>query len=345
MEQLTPLERVKRVVNGELPDRVPVIPGVGHQYVTALTGIPIPELVSDPRKMSTAVLMTWKRHGYDAIGPITYAALGADQMGCKVIIENHRVIGTKEPALKSPSDFKELQMPDPTRDGNLPVVLECERILKADVGKNLPVGGGFEGPFSFAGMLRGLKEFFSDLILHTDFARQLVEFSTDFLLDWGRAQIELGGVDSLTIFEPTASPAVVSPKIFEQLSFPYLKKLIAEFKNYGVGTTLHICGNTTPILKRMVETGASTLSLENQVNLAEAKAITENKVCVSGNVDSFRLALGPRDEILQTAKQCVLETKPGGRFILSSACEVPMNTPPENLDALIQAAREFGRYE
>jgi uroporphyrinogen-III decarboxylase len=94
----------------------------------------------------------------------------------------------------------------------------------------------------------------------------------------------------------------------------------------------------------MAETGASTLSLESEVNLAEAKRITENKVCVSGNIDSFKLAFSPKEEVFQMAKACVLETSPGGRFILSSSCEVTANTPPENLDALIQAAEEYGKY-
>jgi uroporphyrinogen decarboxylase len=32
-------------------------------------------------------------------------------------------------------------------------------------------------------------------------------------------------------------------------------------------------------------------------------------------------------------------------FILGSGCEVPINTPPENIDALIMAARKYGRYD
>jgi uroporphyrinogen decarboxylase len=81
------------------------------------------------------------------------------------------------------------------------------------------------------------------------------------------------------------------------------------------------------------------------VNLVEAKRITENKVCISGNIDSFKLAFSSREEVMQLVKTCISKTAPGGHFILSSSCEVTMNTPPENIDALIQAANEFGKYE
>ncbi len=344
MKDMTPLERVLRTVRGELPDRVPVIPGVGHQYISAFTRIPLPKLVSDPNKMAEGVLATWRRHGYDAIGAVTYASLGADEMGCKVIIEDGHVIFAKEPAIKNYSDLKNLRIPDPRKDGRMPVVLECQRILREKTEGTISVGGGFQGPLSFAAILRGPKDFLLDLIRNPGFCKEVVEFSTEFLMEWGKAQIEVGGVKSLMIFEPTASPQVVSPARFEEYSFPYLRRLIAEFKRLGAGVILHICGNTKPILKKMAETGASTLSLESEVNLAEAKRITENKVCVSGNIDSFKLAFSPKEEVFQMAKACVLETSPGGRFILSSSCEVTANTPPENLDALIQAAEEYGKY-
>jgi uroporphyrinogen-III decarboxylase len=48
------------------------------------------------------------------------------------------------------------------------------------------------------------------------------------------------------------------------------------------------------------------------------------------------------EEIYQESCRCIEKAARSGRFTLSSSCEVPYETPPENIDAMVRAAREFG---
>jgi uroporphyrinogen decarboxylase len=82
------------------------------------------------------------------------------------------------------------------------------------------------------------------------------------------------------------------------------------------------------------------------VNLAEAKEVAGHRVVLLGNVVPANLLNNTPEQIDAEAKaicESMLDAPAG--FILGSGCEVPINTPPENLDALIMAARKYGRYD
>jgi uroporphyrinogen decarboxylase len=68
-------------------------------------------------------------------------------------------------------------------------------------------------------------------------------------------------------------------------------------------------------------------------------------------MEDFLMDLTDEDEhenahrLLEICRQLIALWKPGGRFILNAGCAIPPGTPPENIRALVQAAREFGSYE
>src|ERR1039458_777469 len=64
-----------------------------------------------------------------------------------------------------------------------------------------------------------------------------------------------------------------------------------------------------------------------------------------GNIDpSGVLANGTVEEVREATRQLISTWKPGGRFILNSGCAIPPTTPPENIRAMIETARECGEY-
>jgi uroporphyrinogen-III decarboxylase len=56
------------------------------------------------------------------------------------------------------------------------------------------------------------------------------------------------------------------------------------------------------------------------------------------------IARGTPAQIRETTRELIAVWKPGGNFILNSGCAIPASTPPENLHAFMQAARDFGTY-
>jgi len=64
-----------------------------------------------------------------------------------------------------------------------------------------------------------------------------------------------------------------------------------------------------------------------------------------GNVDpSGVMALGTPEQVLEESRRAIEVLGKHGRFILSPGCTLPATTPPENVEAMMEAARSFGQY-
>jgi uroporphyrinogen decarboxylase len=140
---------------------------------------------------------------------------------------------------------------------------------------------------------------------------------------------------------------MISPKQFREFALPYLTEVVGKITALsGAAPSLHICGNTSKIWPEMTDTGVSILSLDDAVDLAEAKALVGDRVALLGNVrPTASMYLGTPDDVRANALECLAKgwDNPKG-YILGLGCGLPIDTKPENIHALVNAAREFGRW-
>jgi uroporphyrinogen decarboxylase len=333
------LERLIASSKGQKLDCVPVAPGIGH-YAAMIARQPMTKVAWDPELMAGVVIQSIERHGHDSCSPITDYGLGTESMGSRVIIRDWEQTYVGDFPVTSDSDITRLKLPNPLADGRMPVIIHCEQILMEKLGDHIGINGGLSGPLSFATNLRGPQQIIFDLVRKPKLVHQLLEISLEATKSFGEAQIVHGGVKTINIYEPMC--ALISNQMVEEFSFEYLEKLILHLKGLGALILLHICNNSTRLLNRMVEIGSNILSLDVQVDLAEAKKIVAGRASISGNVTSWNLAMLSPEEIYEESCRCIEKAAEGGRYTLGSSCEVPMETPAENIDAMVRAAREFG---
>jgi uroporphyrinogen decarboxylase len=333
------LERLIAAGSGEPIDCIPVAPGIGH-YSAYQARQPMTEVAFNPELMADVVLKSLERHGYDSCSPITDYGIGTESMGSTAVVRDWEQTFVADFAVKSRADVARLRLPDPLRDGRMPVVLECERILVEKVGKVAGVNGGLAGPLSFAANLRGPQQILYDVLEDRPLVTELVQISLEAVKSFGEAQIIHGGVKTVNVYEPITT--LISTAAGDEFSFPYLEELIRHLHGLGAKVLLHICNDTTRLLERMVKVGADILSLDVQVDLGRAKQVAGARASVSGNVATHNLAMAGPDAIYAEACRCIERAGAGGRYTLSSSCEVPIETPAENIDAMVRAARVFG---
>ncbi len=333
------LERLIASGKGQPLDCVPVAPGIGH-YAAIKAGQPMTKVAWDPALMAEVVLRSVQRHGHDSCSPITDYGHGTESMGSRAVIREWEQTYVTDFAVQCEADLARLKLPDPCRDGRMPVIIECEQILVATIGDRVGINGGLSGPLSFAANLRGPQQLLYDMLDRPALVHRLLGLGLEATQAFGAAQIERGGVKTVNIYEPMAT--MISNRMVEEFSFHYLEQLIRHLKARGSLVLLHICNDTTRLLNRMVEIGADILSLDVQVDLAEAKRIVAGRAGISGNVATWDLARRSPDEIYAQACRCIEQAAAGGRYTLGSSCEVPYETPEANIDAMVRAAREFG---
>jgi MtaA/CmuA family methyltransferase len=165
----------------------------------------------------------------------------------------------------------------------------------------------------------------------------LLDKVTTFLLKFANALVE-HGANAIFLPEPTASAAMISPTMFRQFVLPSLLKIT---QNLTVPCILHICGDTSPTLKAMGESGAKVLSLDQCMDLSSSRKVLKDAV-LGGNVDPINaLLLGSQEQVTKNTLNC-LRTAGTERFVLMSGCGVPPNTPLENVKIMIKTAKEYG---
>ncbi|MDP2233457.1 MAG: uroporphyrinogen decarboxylase family protein, partial [Actinomycetota bacterium] len=268
----------------------------------------------------------------------------AEAMGTKMKFFDEDAPQIDEFLLEDGYDFSKIRMPDPEKDGRLPVYLEAVSHAVAEIGDQVVVAAVLGGPFTTAAALRPLDVMSRELYKDKEHVHELLEICLQANLAFIDGIMAHGGLP--IIVEPIGSASLVSPRHFTEFVAPYLKRVADHLHAKGAPlAALHICGKTKPNWEAMLEADFDLWSLD-AVNLAEAKEVAGHRVVLLGNVVPANLLNNTAEEIDEEARgicQGMLDAPRG--FILGSGCEVPINTPPENLDALIMAARKYGRYD
>lgn len=139
--------------------------------------------------------------------------------------------------------------------------------------------------------------------------------------------------------------------IFRQLTFPAVKRTIELASAAGMMTHVHSCGPEAALVKIMAEETDLTVidPLEippmGDCNLAELKRLYGDKITLKGNLHTTNVMLrGTPEDVVAASRKAIDEAAEGGRFILSTGDQCGRDTPEENLFAMVQTAREYGRY-
>jgi Uroporphyrinogen decarboxylase (URO-D) len=149
------------------------------------------------------------------------------------------------------------------------------------------------------------------------------------------------------IFMPSLkfSTSFVNPKIFEKIQWPYYKEMAEAYTKAGFKVILHLDGDWGPLLDHFTDLTPKMYVMELDVtDMKLAKKVVGKTMCIKGMVDPMTLARGTVKEIEIECKQFIDDCASGGGFILSSGCEAPPDTKPENIKMMIKCAQEYGKY-
>jgi uroporphyrinogen decarboxylase len=349
---LTSLERVIKAVRFEEPDTIPVGPMIGN-HSAILSGIPLKKYYTEAASTAKAQYVAWETYHQDialALSDNYYIAQG---FGCVAEYHDDTTPTIRKTALSDIRDVGRLRIPDPRRDGRMPVYLEALERLNAMLKGQVCVRGTGTGPFSLAGHLLGINNFLVCLAEaeylekqdRQEWITELMEKTSDALIDFCKAQFE-AGANIVQCGDSLASNDVISPRMYQKYAFPYEKKVFEALspwkKERGRFTLLHICGNNTKVLDLIAQTGADIFEVDYKMELAFCREKTNGKMCLMGNLDPVGVLLAGTPEIVAIeSENCLRKAGGGGGFILGSGCEVPPMTPPENLKAMVLSARRF----
>lgn len=351
---MTSRERFLAAARGNKPDRVPVAPYNGN-FGATFAGIPISIYNTNPVRMAEAHIKTCEAFNYDVAVAQSDNYYIAQGFGCIINQPYDTTPNLVQPAVSTLDEIGKLKVPDPYKDGRMPVYLEAVNRLRTHFGDEVAVRGPGTGPFSLASYLMGgTSEFLMEIATaesEEDRVKErqlleLMEISSLGLIEFLKALLEAGS-DTIQAGDSLASLSMISPAIYEKYVYPYERKVFSAMEPFarkkGAVSILHICGDTRKILPLMANTGADILEIDAKVDMATARALVKGKAALMGNLDPTSVLFqGTPELVTEEALACMRAADAlSGGFILGSGCEVVPSTPIENFRAFVETAKSF----
>ena len=347
MAEMTSLERVQAVLGGREPDCLPVIPQ-GFMFSAVTAGYHIGEINRNPAKMAESHRISQEKYGYDGCVVDVDDATLAEACGARVIFREQDVASVDEhqPILEDLREIDDLKLPDPLQDGRICDWLETvERLVDAIGDRVFIMGRADQGPFSLLCLLRGTQDFMVDLLTEDEAViRRALEWTTEAHTRFARAQLQ-AGAHATSMGDAYAGQNLISPEMYRNFAWPYEKQVAENLKDLEKPYSIHICGDATQIVGDMGRTGAKILEVDWMTDMGWARSQVGDEVVLMGNINpSDPMCIGTPDQVEAQVRSIVEKT--GGRgVILSSGCALGANTRPENMEALVRAARRYGSRE
>lgn len=335
---MTSKDLVRAALAGHPVPRVPTGPLAVH-FCAGVAGYTLRQYTTDPCALADSVIRYHERFRPDAVWLSADTWVSAEAMGARVGAtgDNQPFGGLGDPAVRIAADIDRIPAPDTGRHGRYPLMLEALSRIVAALGRNVFIVACCDQyPFALASALMGINEIMLKVMDDPPFVEALMHRCVEYQVAYARA-LAAGGADMISGGDSPAG--LIGPGLYEQYALPFEKRVIAGIKAAtDKPVSLHICGKATPFLKGMASSGADVLELDHFVDLREACRVVGPDIALWGNLDPVSLlAQSTPAAVAEAARQAVATIGSCGhrRFVLSSGCTLAMETPHENLAAML----------
>lgn len=327
---------ILKTLRHEKVDGIPWVPFAGV-HAGILKGYTAKEILVDGDKLFESLMEVNKMYTPDGMPVMFDLQIEAEIMGCELLwaednppsVVAHPYSGDKVIPCKC-------KIPKKT-DGRIPMVLDVMHRLKEEIGDQVALYGLICGPVTLASHIRG-SEFFMDIIKDKEFAAQMVEFCAEVCIAMSNYYIE-AGMDVIGVVDPIISQ--ISPKAIEKLFLDSFTAVFDNIKSQGVLSSFFVCGDATIQMDVMCRTHADGISVDENVNIAEAKKITDQYgIAIGGNIPLTTVMLfGNQQDNMKYVVE-MLDNISHENLIVSPGCDMPYSVPIENTIACVQAVKQ-----
>lgn len=292
------------------------------------------ELHHDARKMVLAAASAHELYGWSSATLPTNLVIEAEALGAGIDFRAD-MPEPMWPLVAQPlyAEPQHVEIPpgDFTKRGHIPTVCAALTELQARVGAHVAVGAFLPGPFTLALYVVEYQALLTGVKHSPGAVAHALDAFTGVLISTANAYHD-AGADFLTIHEMGGSPGVLGPSAFEELILPRLQEL---FQNIPRPSILSVCGNTNQAMPLLARAGANALNVDQTNDLRRSREILGPDVVLLGNLDPVRvMAQGTPESI----REAVQNARQAGVDAIMPGCDLYLQTPPENLSAVLDAA-------
>lgn len=363
------IARIEKAINLEPVDRVPVV-YIGNAFSPRYMGLPIAKFCNDPDTAVNITLAALNRLG-DVDG-INLFAPGRVHIGQSYTWLSRVAVPGRDLPEESLWQIKEAEVMSiddydtiinkgwkTFLNNHMPKIMDMEeaKLNAAWVRANLPgvkrkfqehgfvlmCAGVTSIPFEYFCGGRSMAQFFLDLYRIPDKVKAAMDVVLPNLIEAGIRAANLSGIPRVWVGGWRAASALVAPKLWDKMVFPYYYQLVTALAEKGITSVLHFDHDWTRDLERLKELPAKkcVLNPDGMTDIRKAKEILGDHMAIMGDLPASIFATGTTDDVYCYVEKLVKDIGPEG-LILCPGCDAPINTKPENMEAFVAASREFG---
>ena len=261
--------------------------------------------------------------------------------GCPVRFYHDQTVGIGHliTSAEELEGLDDLPVPDPKRDGLMPLALSKIRRLRGPLmerGRRMRIVAA-RGPLNIAGFLMTIPEFCVAVKTDPDRVCRLLDKTTELVIRWLEAQAEAAGeIGGILLLDDICG--FFSEEEYLEFAHPRLKRI---FDHFSVPVKMFHndnFGNRYTTFPHIADLGVNLFNFSFQADLGEAARLLGSKVAILGNLPPLELLTrGTPDEIAK-AVNAQLESKPEHcRLMLSAGGGASPGMPKENLRAMLEA--------
>lgn len=326
-------EWIKGILESDTKKAIPILSFPGVQLI----GGTVEELVKDGMKQAQCMEAIAKRFPMGASLSLMDLSVEAEAFGSAVTYSEEEVPTVRGALLSSMEDAEALVIPEVDKGRPkqcISGIQEAKRRIQ-----DRPVFAGIIGPFSLAGRLLDMTEIMILCYEEPEMVEIVLKKATEFLVAYAKAFKE-AGADGIIMAEPAAG--LLSPALMKEFSTPYVQKIMHAVEDENFLVVYHNCGNVVPLLKNIADIGAKAYSFGNAIDIEEALKYLPSDVLVLGNIDPAGvIRQGSPKTVYEKTEALLARCSRYPNFVIASGCDIPPESPMENIQAFFDAVKDF----
>jgi len=295
------------------------------------TGIFFPDAHLDSQKMAELSAAGYEILGFDSIMPEFSVQQEAEALGCMVDWGSPTMMpdAKTHPA----KEVEQLKIPENLLEKpSIKVVLKALELLRSHYGDHVALIGKVMGPWTLSYHMAGVQDFLLWTLTDPDKVRHFLDRLKEVTIAFAKAQLQAGA--DVVVIADHATGDLVSPKTYQDFLLPVHQEIN---QRIGGPTILHLCGNCSDRLRLFVEASFDAYHFEWQVDARMAVQVVNREMSLIGNIDNKNVLFrGTPEDVYKQARYSI----EAGVDVLAPECAVPLQTPLENLKAIVEAAKQ-----
>ena len=227
-------------------------------------------------------------------------------------------------------------------DSRLLSYVKTVELMKSGFPSVVKVGAYVTGPYTLAGLIIGAEEAGLMAARDSEKLEKICIFTTECIMGYTKLLLS-AGADAVCVLEP--SGVMLGPSHFEKFSMVNVKKVVEICHKADSDCIYHVCGNSIHLIEKMVDSGVDGLSLDSKnsgVDLPEVAKNIPADVMVIGNMSPTRtIVYGDPEEVKKEVKILLESMDSFPNYVLSTGCDLPLETPVDNISAFMETGRNY----